>query len=153
MAAAEMVLAAADQLEARDSRGAYLTALLDVRRQVEGLVHPGFVAEAGSGRLRDLLRYLDAAGRRLARLPSEARRDAERQSVIEQLERRYRARLDRTHLGRTGDDANEAGQDGELAGIRWMIEELRVSLWAQQLGTPSPISEARIARALERLGG
>jgi ATP-dependent helicase HrpA len=142
MAAAELVLDAADRLERRRPGPAGA----DVRRQVAELVHPGFVTEAGTTRLRDLLRYLDAAGRRLSRLPADGRRDAERQAEVDRLRARYDRVLERLSAGQGGPDA--AG----VADVRWMLEELRVSLWAQQLGTPAPVSEARIARALERLG-
>ncbi len=147
LAAAELVLGAVDRMEARFQGGPYGAALDDIRQQVGGLVHPGFVTDAGTGRLRDLLRYIDGAGRRVERLPSDLRRDAERQSVIAGLSRRYHDRLDRA-----GRDGPDGAVGADLAGIRWMIEELRVSLWAQQLGTPSPISEARVARALDRVG-
>ena len=149
MAAAELVSRAVDRLDRRDRAGAYTSALGDIRGQIDSLVRPGFVTRAGVSRLRDLLRYLDAAGRRVERLPADPHRDAERQSVIDRLTRRYLDRLDHVASGPWGQ--SEVG--AELAGIPWMIEELRVSLWAQQLGTATPVSETRVVRALERLGG
>ncbi|MDA8047453.1 MAG: DUF3418 domain-containing protein, partial [Actinomycetota bacterium] len=119
-----------------------------VRDQVEDLVAPGFVTAAGPPRMRDLLRYLDAAGRRLTRLPSDVERDAARQAVIRRLEARYHGVLDRVAADPAGPPSGPA-----LAALRWMLEELRVSLWAQQLGTSTTVSEERISRALERLGG
>lgn len=148
LATSTLVLDEVARLEARDRSGALKRALEDVRDQVEGLVAPGFVTASGPARLRDLLRYLDAAGRRLSRLPSDVRRDAERQSVIERLTVRYSALLDRAAADPAGPSPG-----AELAAVRWMIEELRVSLWAQQLGTATTVSEARLHRALERLGG
>ena len=52
-----------------------------------------------------------------------------------------------------GDDCvEEAGQDdAEVQAIRWMLEELRISYFAQQLGTPYPISDKRILQAMEQL--
>jgi ATP-dependent helicase HrpA len=143
LAAADLVLSAADRTQRRFPGGR--ASLDDVRHQIDGLVHPGFVSEAGTTRLRDLLRYLDAAGRRVERLPADARRDAERQALVDRIRHRYDEALDR---------ATRAGDRplADLAPIRWMIEELRVSLWAQQLGTPEPISEARIQRALDAAG-
>jgi ATP-dependent helicase HrpA len=146
MAAAELVLSAADRLEARHPSGPAASAAADVRDQVERLVHPGFVTETGTLRLRDLFRYLDAAGQRLGRLPGDGRRDAERQAAVERVQHRYESLLDRL-VSRP----SRPGAGVGLSAIRWMIEELRVSLWAQQLGTAGAVSEARIARALDRL--
>jgi ATP-dependent helicase HrpA len=114
---------------------------------VGSLTRPGFVTESGPGRLRDLLRYLDAAAQRLERLPADVRRDDERQTTVDRLWRRYEALLDRLAAGQA-----PTGRAADVAAVRWMIEELRVSLWAQKLGTASTISEARISRALDRLG-
>jgi ATP-dependent helicase HrpA len=151
MAAAEMVLDAADRLERRHPGIASGRAGADVRHQVEGLVHPGFVTEAGPARLRDVLRYLDAAGRRLERLPNDLRRDGERQAVVERLLRRYETLVDRAG-GQELPAGHQPAAGPELAALRWQIEELRVSLWAQSLGTAETVSEARISRQLERFG-
>ncbi len=148
LATAELVLAEADHLERGDPAGRLSPALGDVRAQVDALVAPGFVTSTGPARLRDLLRYLDAAGRRLQRLPGDTGRDASRQAVVNVLADRYHSLLDRRVAG-----AAAQGSSADLAGLRWMIEELRVSLWAQELGTPTPISPQRVQRALERLGG
>jgi len=145
LAAADTVLGAVDRLEAGDPEGR-LGAVSDIRRQVELLVRPGFVTSAGPARMRDLLRYLDAAGRRVGRLPADGRRDAERQAVIARVQAAYDQLLDSAVSG-----PRAPGGAGERAEVRWMIEELRVSLWAQELGTTSPVSEARIGRAIERL--
>lgn len=147
MAAAEQVDDAAARLERQDRAGQLGLALADVRNQLRELIHPGFVTSAGTSRLGDLLRYLDAAGRRLQRLPADIRRDAERQAAVGRVKIRYEEMLEQVMAG-TAAPAVGAG----LADIRWMIEELRVSLWAQSLGTPEPVSEARILRALDRLG-
>jgi ATP-dependent helicase HrpA len=146
LAAADLVRSAADRLASRSGR-AYARALRDVRRQVDDLVQPGFVSTVGPGRLRDLLRYLDAAGRRLERLPADPHRDAQRQDVIDGLRHRYEILVDSVAAGAGGASAATAA-----ASIRWMIEELRVSLWAQHLGTPTPISAERIDRALTATG-
>ncbi|MCU1490769.1 MAG: ATP-dependent helicase HrpA, partial [Acidimicrobiaceae bacterium] len=122
------------------------TALADVRHQVAELIGPGFVASTGASRLPQLLRYLEAAQRRLERLPADARRDAERLASVG----RVRSRYERLAAQRAGGGA-QGRADDELAAIRWMIEDLRVSLWAQSLGTPAPVSEERILRAMDRL--
>ncbi|HTW97127.1 MAG TPA: ATP-dependent RNA helicase HrpA, partial [Acidimicrobiales bacterium] len=146
LGAAERVRERAERLEAADRAGMLVRPLADVRRQLAELVYPGFVTSEGTGRFRDLLRYLGAAERRLERLPADARRDAERQARIDRLRARYE-RLARQVADGTAPPGVRAG----LAEIRFMIEELRVSLWAQDLGTPSPVSEERIRRALDRL--
>lgn len=137
------VLEAARQVE---RRVASLTspasgdACRDVERQVARLVYPGFVATTGTGRLGDLVRYMRAAERRLDKLPAGTARDRRRMDQVARLQARYERLL-----------AVEASADVEA--VRWMIEELRVSLFAQVLGTPYPVSEVRISQALDRLGG
>jgi ATP-dependent helicase HrpA len=121
-------------------------ALQDVRRQLNGLVHPGFVSSAGRARLGDLLRYLRAAARRLERLPADAGRDRRRQATVERVQTRYEKLLDQVVAGTA-----TGGATAGVSELRWMIEELRVSLWAQDLGTPAPVSEQRIMRAMDRM--
>jgi len=114
----------------------------DVEAQLRRLVHAGFATEAGVARLPDLERYLQAATRRLERLPDAPARDRDRMNAIHELEALYRARV-------------EAWPDGRPlpAGLRevpWMLEELRVSQFAQGLGTRGPVSSKRIRRTLEQ---
>jgi ATP-dependent helicase HrpA len=146
MVAAGEVEAAAGRLEQGDRHQWLAPALEDVRSQLDRLVHPGFVTGAGPGRLGDIHRYLEAAGRRLERLPGDVGRDRQRQAVIERVQARYEALVDVVVAG-----SAPAGAAARLGEVRWMIEELRVSLWAQALGTRAPVSEARIMRALEGL--
>jgi ATP-dependent helicase HrpA len=146
LAAAEQVQDAARRLERADRAGRLQPALADVRGQVDDLTRAGFVTSAGTSRLGDLLRYLEAAGRRLERLPGDITRDGERQAVVNRVRRRYEMLLDQVASG-----VAPASVRAGLPGIRWLIEELRVSLWAQTLGTPAPVSEARIMRAIDRL--
>jgi ATP-dependent helicase HrpA len=113
-------------------------ALVDVSTQVARLVHPGFLAATGARRLPDVVRYLRAADRRLDKLPADPRRDAAHQRRVEEVERA----VERLRTARPDVDAS---------GVRWMVEELRVSLFAQSLGTPGPVSEARILAEIARL--
>jgi ATP-dependent helicase HrpA len=106
-------------------------------------VHPGFVTSTGGARLGGLLRYLRAATRRLERLPGDIHRDSQRQAVVERVQSRYDDLVDWY--------TTSGGPPAEVADIRWMIEELRVSLWAQDLGTAGPVSEERITRAMDQL--
>ncbi len=137
------VLALAQQAE-RELAGiralALLAGLADVRAQLSSLVAPGFVTDAGWDRLADLARYLRAMLYRLQRLPSEPARDAERMRRIRQAQQAYERTLDAVRPGRTVPE--------ELRNVRWLLEEFRVSLFAQQLGTATPVSEKRILRIL-----
>ncbi|GLW07818.1 ATP-dependent helicase [Microtetraspora sp. NBRC 13810] len=119
-------------------------AVEDVRDQVGRLVYPGFVTGTGLRRLPDLSRYLRAAERRLAKLPEDPYRDEDRMLEFHRTEDEYHELLDRLPPARRADD--------DVTEIRWMLEELRVSYFAQTLGTPYPVSDKRIRRAIEKLG-
>jgi ATP-dependent helicase HrpA len=112
----------------------------DIRSQLDALVYRGFVTATGWWKLPDLPRYLHAVERRLERVAANPARDRELMAQVHDVEREYR------------DLRAKVAPSAELFGIRWMIEELRVSLFAQNLGTPYPISATRIYRALDRLG-
>ena len=113
----------------------------DVRGQLAALVHPGFVTETGKDRLRDLVRYLRAAHRRLEVLRQDPARDAVRMQRVQTVERARQEFVDRLR---------PEERDAEpVVRLRWMVEELRVSLFAQSLGTAYPISEERIYRAVD----
>jgi ATP-dependent helicase HrpA len=112
----------------------------DVRQQLARLVHPGFIAQAGVDRVGDVERYLRAAARRLERLPDAVAVDRDRMSTVHELERAYRERL-----------AAVPGS-AALREVPWMLEELRVSQFAQSLGTRGPISAKRVRRALAEAG-
>jgi ATP-dependent helicase HrpA len=118
-------------------------AVEDVRTQVAALVGPGFVAATGRRRLADLRRWLAAAEHRLDRLPGDVARDATRMARIHAVEAELRAFVEGLPPARRDTDA--------VRQLRWMVEELRVSVFAQVLGTPYPISEQRIHRAMDQL--
>ena len=135
------ILAEAQEVEIRLTQAtpvpAVAPAIEDMREQFAGLVYPGFIARTGR-RLPDVIRYLRAIVRRLDKLADQAR-DAERMAVVHRAEAEYRQSL-----------AEYPAQDFEP--VRWMIEELRVNLFAQVLGTPYPVSEKRIMTALAQAG-
>ncbi len=122
---------------------ALLPALSDLASQRERLVHPGFVAEAGIEALRHYPRYFAAMGVRLDKLATDPRRDAVLIGPVRAVQTAYLQRVEGLP------PHTEPGED--LRRVRWMIEELRVSLWAQHLGTPRPVSVQRIERALADL--
>ncbi|MFI7061248.1 ATP-dependent RNA helicase HrpA [Kribbella sp. NPDC050124] len=131
---------AVDKLISRASSPALIAALSDVRGQLEGLVHPGFITETGAKRLPDLVRYLRGMEQRLEKIGANAMRDRSGMAIIQTLDDEYRARLNAVPTGKY--------PSPELLEVRWMLEELRISLFAQTLGTPYPVSEKRIRKAL-----
>jgi ATP-dependent helicase HrpA len=141
------ILAAADAIALRldGIRGANLRpGADDVAAHVRRLVHPGFVTNVGVRRLADVLRYLRADERRLDRLAADPTRDRDRMQRLRVLERRFDDLVDRFA---------PSSPPPELVDVEWLLEELRVSYFAQGLGTAQQVSEKRIARELERLGG
>jgi ATP-dependent helicase HrpA len=108
-----------------------------VRRQLDGLVHKGFVAEVGAGRLPDLGRYLQAVLVRLEKLPREADRDRALMSDVDVATKEW-AQL-------------PPGEVKER--VRWMVEELRVSLFAPAVKAKGPISVQRIYKAVDAAAG
>ncbi|RZU74607.1 ATP-dependent helicase HrpA [Micromonospora kangleipakensis] len=142
------VLAAAYAVEQRlgaTRNLAVVAALADIRNQLSGLVHKGFITETGYARLADLLRYLTAIERRLDRLPGNPQRDKQQQDRIAVVQKEYADMLAALPPARRSSAAARQ--------IRWMIEELRVNVFAQGLGTPYPVSEQRIYRAMDDAEG
>jgi ATP-dependent helicase HrpA len=137
----ERILRASNDVESRlaDTRGP-AQSLADIRAQLAGLVHPGFVTGTGQDRLPNLVRYLRAIERRLEKLPTDPTRDLERLADVDWLTQEYRTLLAAQPEG----TANPALRD-----VRWMIEELRVSYFAQNLKTAYPVSTKRILRAMD----
>jgi ATP-dependent helicase HrpA len=118
-------------------------AVVDIRSQLDGLIAPGFLTAAGAARLPAIARYVKAVGRRLDKLAENAGRDAQQMAVVHRVQDAYQRALATLPAGtRSGDAARE---------IRWQIEELRVSLFAQTMGTPTPVSERRIMTSIEHL--
>ena len=118
-------------------------AAADIRAQLDALAGPGFLTAAGSARLPALARYVKAAGRRLDKLGDNAGRDAQQMAVVHRVQDAYA-----DALAALPAEARTAGAARE---VRWMIEELRVSLFAQTIGTPVPVSERRIMTAIGNL--
>ena len=106
-------------------------------------MHGGFVSDVGAQQLRELPRYLGAVRTRRERLPSAVGRDQQLMDRVASLQQAYLNRVDALPAGRP--------PDAGLVRVRWMLEELRVSLWDQARGTAYPVSETRIRRAMEEL--
>ncbi len=141
------VLAAAHEAESRIRGGspALAVAAADAGAQFAALVHPGFVSETGLGRLPDLVRYLRAISRRLDTAAQDPARDTERMATVHRVADAYSRAVAGLPPPRR--------QDADVLAVCWMIEELRVSLFAQVLGTSGPVSEKRIQAALSQLAG
>ena len=117
--------------------------LSDIKAQMSGLVYRGFVTQNGWKRLPDTLRYLQAIERRLEKLPVDPHSDRARMLKVEQVQQAWQSWLNKLPPARRDDE--------DVQEIRWMIEELRVSYFAQQLGTPYPVSDKRILQAMEQI--
>jgi ATP-dependent helicase HrpA len=113
----------------------------DLREQLHALVHPGFVREVERSRLSHYSRYLKAMRLRAERLRQDATRDQARMLTVRGYWRDY-LKL----------QAERGGEDAELAELRWLIEELRVSLFAQELKTAEPVSAKRLSALVQKLG-
>lgn len=117
-----------------------LGALNDVKGQLAGLVFPGFASRTGAARLAQLPRYLRGALDRVRTLPDNPGRDRQRMTEFE------RAAAVFAEAGGTIPPPDDAPRP--LVHTRWLLEEYRVSLFAQSLGTAEPVSLQRIQKAL-----
>ena len=111
----------------------------DVTEQLTGLIHAGFIAGTPEPHWQRLPRYLQAIESRLASARTNPGRDRAGAEVIEQLEDEYAALCARYPAGPLPRDVTEVG---------WLLEELRVSLFAQSLGTAAPVSAKRVRTAM-----
>ncbi|HEY9447010.1 MAG TPA: DUF3418 domain-containing protein, partial [Burkholderiales bacterium] len=124
-------------LRLASAKGPLARPAADVRAQLGRLVHTGFLAEMPWERLAQLPRYLKAMQLRLDKYGGDPERDAKHQASIAELWKRYEERLEKQKKA-------GAAADPRLVEFRWHLEELRVSLFAQELKTPYPISYKRL---------
>ncbi|MEE4128869.1 ATP-dependent RNA helicase HrpA [Pseudomonas viridiflava] len=117
---------------------AQAVALNDIKAQLGKLVYPGFVRETPAQWLREMPRYLKAIEMRLEKLPGQVQKDRVWSIELAGLWAQYQARADKHR--------QEGKRDPELAVYRWWMEEYRVSLFAQQLGTKMPVSDKRLSK-------
>lgn len=121
---------------------AMYSAVTDIRSQLEQLIYPGFIAATGATNLMRLPRYMQGIELRLEKLRGGAvTRDSQALVTIQKLEDEYDNALDRVPQG--------ARVPTELAQVKWMLEEMRISLFAQELGTAYSVSEKRIRKAMK----
>ena len=122
---------------------AWQRAMGDIRAQLKELLGPGFVVDTALPRLKQLPRYLRAIHLRLDKFALNPAKDAQ---WMQQLQGWWQALQ-----GRLQADRARGVHDSRLEEFRWMLEELRVSLWAQQLKTPYPVSFKRLERSWSEL--
>ena len=117
-------------------------AAADVAQQIAALLPKDFVSSTDAGRLGHLARYLKAASARLDKLRADPARDAHRLAEIAPMLQNF-TRAQAALKGR---------RDPRLEEFRWLLEELRVSLFAQELRTPVPVSVKRLQKVWESIG-
>ncbi|MCP4322899.1 MAG: DUF3418 domain-containing protein, partial [Alteromonadales bacterium] len=113
----------------------------DIKQQCEQLVFKGFVSNSGLDKLDDIIRYLQGMLRRLDKLPIDPNQD--RLKLIEVN------KVNDTYQGILSKQRKDKPVEKDLLETRWLIEELRISLFAQNLGTAAPISVKRILNHLK----
>jgi len=115
--------------------------LADARSQLQRLVGPRFLAETPWAALQHLPRYLKAIFLRLDKLRADPARDAAHMATVRAQEQRYTRLL----------TERKGVPDARLDELRWLLEELRVSLFAQELRTPQPVSVKRLDKLWAQL--
>ncbi len=124
---------------------AQAVALNDIKQQLANLVYPGFVRDTPAAWLKELPRYLKAIELRLEKTAGQVQRDRVWSGELAGLWAQYQARASK--------HAQEGKRDPELALYRWWLEEYRVSLFGQQLGTRVPISDKRLGKQWAQVEG
>jgi ATP-dependent helicase HrpA len=122
---------------------AVLPSMNDMRQHLGRLVTRGFVADAGAAALRSYPRYLGALVERRRRLDESPSRDLELMARVSEFQQGWDQRIAALPDGRPPGDGLER--------LRWLIEEYRVSLWAQHLGTAVPVSDTRLRKLMSQL--
>jgi len=113
----------------------------DIAGQLQRLMPKRFVSQTPYAQLQHFSRYLKAITLRLDKLKGDPARDAQRLSELRPLDQRYTRRL-----------ADLKGtHDARLDEFRWLLEELRVSLFAQELRTPQPVSIKRLEKVWSQM--
>lgn len=147
LATVALILEAAHDVEQRLTRlrtDAVRPSAEDALAQLDRLVRPGFVVASGAHRLDDVLRYVRGIARRLDKVPDDPAKDRRKLHEIHALEQRY---------GKLLKKLDRAQVTADVIDVGWMLEELRIHVFAEVLGTSRPVSTQRIVKALQQLGG
>jgi ATP-dependent helicase HrpA len=121
----------------------WLNAVADIKNQLSLLVFPGFVAEIPLHNLEDYPRYLKAVKSRLEKLNHSLERDKQSMLQVDLVWQKYQRSVEK--------DKKHMRYEKQLDEIRWMIEELRISLFAQETKTKMPISVQRIEKIFSKM--
>jgi ATP-dependent helicase HrpA len=113
----------------------------EIGSQMEDLVYPGFLADLEPGRLAHYPRYLRGMMERLDQLEQNPQRDRQRMSLVKPWWQAYLGALE-----------EGAPYDENMDAFRWLLEEYRISLFAQRLGTDGKVSEKRLATVWKKVG-
>jgi ATP-dependent helicase HrpA len=108
----------------------------DIAAQLQRLMPKGFLLQTDYTQLSHFARYLKGVVMRLDKLKGDPARDTQRMNELRLLDQRYTRRLA---------DLKGVG-DSRLQEFRWLLEELRISLFAQELRTPQPVSAKRLEK-------
>ena len=130
-----------------EKRPALAASVADMGAQLERLLPPGVAAATGAARLPDLLRYLRAVEVRLDKLANDPARDRLAMAQVAAVQAEVDDVLKRVGAG------PRHGAVGTAAELPWMVEELRVSLFAQPMRTRYPVSDKRVYKAIDALLG
>jgi ATP-dependent helicase HrpA len=115
----------------------------DVKKHHENLIYKGFVSQSGISKLDDIIRYLQGILRRLEKLNIDPNQDRLKLIDIDKAQDALTALILKQR--------EDLPLPQEITNSRWLIEELRISLFAQNLGTSQPISLKRIMNHLKSL--
>jgi ATP-dependent helicase HrpA len=122
----------------------WLDSLRDMQQQLDRLVYRGFMAQVSESRLNDYPRYLGGLLKRMEKLAHAAARDRQRMAEMAQIQQKWSDWAEQCR--------REGRRDERVDEIHWMLEELRISLFAQELGTAFPVSVKRVEKRWKALG-
>jgi ATP-dependent helicase HrpA len=122
----------------------WMSSIMDMQQQLERLVFRGFLRQVPDERLNDYPRYLQGILKRVEKLSHAAARDQQRMREMGELQQRW----EQWHM-----QYQRSGRlDERIEELRWALEELRISLFSQELGTAYPISIKRLQKRIKEMG-
>jgi ATP-dependent helicase HrpA len=122
----------------------WLASVQDMQQQLDGLVYQGFLQETPWEQLQRYPAYLKALELRIDKLRHAAARDQQLLRELAQIQDKWKPRYEKM--------LQEQQHDERLEELRWSLEELRISLFAQEVKTASPVSVKRLQKRWEELG-
>ncbi|WP_035384212.1 ATP-dependent RNA helicase HrpA [Ferriphaselus sp. R-1] len=140
--AAAVMTEHAQAQKALQAAKSHAQAAQDIRAQLDILLGKTFIERTPYERLQHLPRYLKAINVRLEKLRANPARDAQQQAQLQPLQQQWQRRV----------AAQQGEADPRLEDFFWLLQELRVSLFAQELKTPVIVSVKRLEKALEAMG-